>query len=212
MEGIYPRLVSVLGIFRMVGAKSLGGCLMAFNKQKFFIALVCTLIGWGVGYEMGKKKAEEEFAKQGQNYGISQFFGIPMLNPFGEPPKEEAPPSLWDRFFRGKESEHEDGSMLDNPFSLFGGRKGQPAIHTREDENFVYMEVDLESFDKNSLSARVEDETVIIEGNQKSEEGGSSMSSHFYQSFPVPMDTDSSKVDMVHENNKLVLKFPKLKR
>ncbi len=188
---------------------------MTFNKQKFFIALVCTLVGWGVGYQMGKKKAEEDFAKQGMNYGISQFFGIPFSNPFDEPGKGNKPHSLWERFFGNKHESEEgevDGSILDNPFSLFSGRTGQPKVNTREDDNFVYMEIDVDSFDKNSLSARVEDDTVIIEGNQKSEDQGSSMSSHFYQSFPAPAGTDPSKVDMSHENNKLVLKFPKIQR
>lgn len=188
---------------------------MTFNKQKFFIAIICTFVGWGVGYQMGKKKAEEEFAKQGMNYGISQFFGMPFSSPFGQPDKETHSPSLWERFFGQKQGTHEnevDGSLLDNPFSLFGKRTGQPSVNTREDDKFVYMEIAIDSFDKNSLSARVEDDTVIVEGNQKSEDQGSSMSSHFYQSFPAPAGTDPTKVDMTHENNKLVLKFPKIQR
>jgi HSP20 family molecular chaperone IbpA len=189
---------------------------MVFNKQKFFIALICTVIGWSIGYQMGKKKAEEENAQQGAKFGISQFFGIPFSgSQFGTPDNEQAPKSLFDRFFGGGgqgDFKEEDGSLFDNPFSLFGQRTTQPSVNTREDENFVYMEIDLESFDKNSMSARVEDGAVVIEGTQKSEGQGSSVSSHFYQSFPAPMGTDASKVDMVHENNKLVLKFPKLKR
>lgn len=194
--------------------------MIAFNKQKFLIALVCTLTGWGVGYLMGKKTAEENYAKQNRNMGVSQFFGIPWP---GEASNEK-PPSLLDRFLKkwdDRDSEETEGSdaldpqndsFFGNSFSLLGRGVSQPKISTREDDGFVYMEIDLESFDKNSLSAKVENDTVIIEGNNKSEGSGSSMSSHFYQSFPVPGDTDPTKVDMSHENNKLVLKFPKLKR
>lgn len=194
--------------------------MIAFNKQKFLIALVCTLTGWGVGYLMGKKSAEENYAKHNCNMGISQFFGIP----FPGLPSIDEPPTLLERFFKkwdDRDSEQnedndafapQDDSLFGNSFSLLGRGASQPKISTREDDNFVYMEIDLESFDKNSLSAKVENDTVIIEGNNKSEEKGSSMSSHFYQSFPVPGDTDPTKVDMTHENNKLVLKFPKLKR
>lgn len=187
---------------------------MNFNKQKFFIALICTLIGWSVGYEMGKKKAEEEFSRQGGNFGLSQMFSLPLQHFFGEPIPEKRNPSLWERFFgkKNQEGTDSDGSPLEDSFSIFGNNSGQPKVNTREDENNVYLEIDLESFDKNSLSARVEANSVIVEGNHKSEDQGSSMSSHFYQSFPVPGDTDASKVDMTHENNKLVLKFPKIKR
>lgn len=87
----------------------------------------------------------------------------------------------------------------------------QPQINTREDEDNVYMEIDLDSFDKNSLSTRVENGSVVIEGNQKTEDQGGSISSHFYQTFPAPAGTDASKVDMSHENNRLILKFPKIK-
>lgn len=187
---------------------------MTFNKQKFFIALICTAIGWGVGYQMGKNKAEEDFQRRNKGFGISQFLGMPFMHSFEDQdtPKE---PSMWDRFFGRKNKEDNepelDGSLHDNPFSLFAHRTGQPTINTREDDKFVYMEIELDSFDKNSLSARVENDTVVIEGNQKSEDQGNSMSSHFYQSVPAPAGTDPSKVDMAHENNKLVLKFPKLK-
>lgn len=190
---------------------------MTFNRQKFFIAVVCALLGWGIGYQMGKTKAEEEFARRGGQFGISKFFGIPFFTPpevFDENERPETP-SWWDRFWGRKpkqELSEEDGSLLDNPFSLFGGRAiEQPKITTREDDENVYMDLDLESFDKNSLSARVENGTVIIEGNQKTVGNGSSMSSHFFQSFQAPAGTDPSKVDMSHENNKLVLKFPKIK-
>lgn len=192
--------------------------MIGFNKQKFVMALVCTLVGWGVGYMMGKKHTENYYEKQNRNMGVSQFFGIPLP---GLPSAEE-PPSLLERFFKkwDKKSESneefealgpQDDSFFGNSFSLLGRGVSQPKISTREDDNFVYMEIDLESFDKNSLSAKVENDTVIIEGNNKSEGGGNSMSSHFYQSFSVPGGTDATKVDMLHENNKLVLKFPKLK-
>lgn len=169
-------------------------------------------MGWSVGYFMGKKRAEENYAKLNRNMGVSRFFGIPFPHNF------ESSPSLIERFFNNfgtnnspdPESE-EDGSLLDNPFSLFGTRRLQPQLKTHEDDNFVYMEMSLDAFDKKSLSAKVENGMVIIEGNQKEDENGTSMSSHFYQSFPAPFGTDISKVDMSYEDNKLILKFPKLK-
>ncbi|MEY4615820.1 MAG: hypothetical protein RJB66_780 [Pseudomonadota bacterium] len=190
---------------------------MNFNKQKFFIALVCTALGWGVGYEMGKKKAEADFARQERSLGGLGVFSDPFWNPWAPPEAETetTPPSLFERFFGKRHSEapseQEESSQEEGPFSIFSHRLGQPQVDTREDENNVYMDIDLESFDKNSLSARVENGQVVIEGNQKTEQGGSSMSSHFYQAFPAPMGTDASKVDMSHENNKLILKFPKIK-
>ena len=189
---------------------------MNFNKQKFIIATVCSLLGWGVGYEMGKENARREFAQQQRIQGFPWSFGGSLLGPMfdQEGPEDTSPPSLWRRFFADSDKtqpEQDDGGIFDNPFSMFGQRFSQPEVNLREDESNVYMEIDLESFDKNSLSARVENGNVIVEGNQKSEEGGSSMSSHFYQSFPAPEGTDPTKVDMTHENHKLVLKFPKIK-
>lgn len=82
---------------------------------------------------MGKKKAEENFAKLNKNMGISKFFGIPLPDSLSDKS------SLLDRFFghnqqhwdQRVENEHDieedtDGSLLDNPFSMFGSRKLQP--------------------------------------------------------------------------------------
>lgn len=194
--------------------------MISFNKQKFAIALICTLLGWSVGFYMGKKRAEEHFSRHYRNQGLSHFWGFQ----FPGITSSDEPPSLFRRFFKNfgshpdtpsdddfDTSEPHEDSIFDRPLSLFNMNMGQPKITTREDSQFVYMEIDLNKLDKNSLSAKVENNMVIIEGNQKSEEGGSSTSSHFYQSFPIPGDTDATKVDMNYENNKLVLKFPKTK-
>ena len=188
---------------------------MIFNRQKLVIASVCALVGWGVGYQMGKSKMREELMSRGlgQEVGLSHFFGL--MSPFFTQPelhKEKNEQGFLNRFFGNESEEEVDGSLSDNPFSLFGHRSQQPQIETREDEKFVYLEVELSSFDKNSLNAKVEGDTVVIEGNQKEEGQSGVSSSHFYQSFPAPAGTDVSKVDMLYENNKLVLKFPKLEK
>lgn len=190
---------------------------MIFNKQKLIIALVCSALGWGLGYQRGKSQAEKEFALQNQSLREPHFFKFPYTTPFDSPPDEgiNSPPSLWDRFFGDTGSENEkdrDSSIFDLMPSFFGHRLGQPNMSQREDDHFVYIEIDATAFEQNSLSARVEGESVVVEGHQKSQEGGASVSSQFYQSLPVPMGTEPSKVDMLHENNKLILKFPKIKK
>lgn len=206
---------------------------MFFNKRKFVIALVCTFVGWVVGFQMGRQHAEENCRDQRQ-FGIFPFFNELPFNPWephGEEreDKEQGHRGFFERFFgfngdakggqghgdqENNESQmelQEEDSLWRRPFSMFNHTLDQPKMNTREDEHFVYMEIDLKSFDQKSLNAKVEGQTVVIEGDQKREEEGSSFTSHFFQSLPAPMGTDPSKVEMSHENNKLVLKFPKVK-
>ncbi len=191
--------------------------MIKFNRQKFFIALVCVFVGWSIGFYMGKKKTEENLARYHRVDDLSHLFGIPFPND----PDHEKSPSILDRFFKkwfhnesqeNRLSASPSDSFFNHSLSFFGLKNAQLNISTREDENFIYMDIDLTSFDKDSLSAKVENDTLVIEGIQKSEDSNSSTSSHFYQSFPVPEGTDASKVDMFYEDHKLILKFPKLTR
>jgi HSP20 family molecular chaperone IbpA len=147
---------------------------MVFNKQKFLIAIVCTALGWGVGYYMGKT----------------------------------AEPIWWDKFFPTPKDFQ--GKIFDNGMSVFGGGDSGE-FKTREDNEYVYYEYETENLSKDSLNVRVENNMVIIEGNETKEAFGARMNSSFHRAFPVPADVDSDKVQMDYTDKKLIIKFPKVR-
>ncbi|MGZ3722900.1 MAG: Hsp20/alpha crystallin family protein [Bdellovibrionales bacterium] len=66
-----------------------------------------------------------------------------------------------------------------------------------------------------SIETKVENGYLMINGKQdkkKSVGGGESIfESTFHRTFPAPSNVDSSKMQTQTENDKIVLKFPKLK-
>lgn len=91
-------------------------------------------------------------------------------------------------------------------------RESVPIIK-REDQQFVYYDIDLDSFDNKKLDVKVENGQIqIMAQTEKHSSTGHSKSyslSSFHQSFPVPDNVDADKVQMLRESNKLVVKFPK---
>lgn len=190
--------------------------MMMFNKQKFIIAIICVSLGWGVGYQMGKSQGRKEMQKQmhqmsNDPFGISHFF---FSSPWGSFDSEtenqeqnEKDTSIWDSImhFGKKHSGHSEdkGSSLWQPSS-------GPEFHTREDDKNIYYEFSMENLSKDSMSVRVENNMIVLEGTENKKSFGANISSSFYKSFPAPENVDISKVQMDYENNKLIVKFPKL--
>jgi HSP20 family molecular chaperone IbpA len=88
-------------------------------------------------------------------------------------------------------------------------------IKQREDDKYVYYDIDLNNQSPKELQVEVKDGQVNISGKfeTKSQNGNenSVMSSSFHRSFPVPPNVEADKFLTEQENNKIVLKFPKKK-
>jgi len=88
-------------------------------------------------------------------------------------------------------------------------------IKQREDDQFLYYEIDLHKQSPKEVKVDVKDGQVFISGQieSKENEDGSSRyySSTFNRSFPVPEGTDGNNYTLEKEGQNIVIKFPKIK-
>jgi HSP20 family molecular chaperone IbpA len=111
-----------------------------------------------------------------------------------------------------------NGGIFDSWFkNKFGG--GEPGdIQIREDEDFVYYDVIIKDLSDQKLKILVEDGQIKISGTVEKKSGdtcknGSSRqfsSSTFHRSFPAPQGVDSTKAEMEHDGDKIIIKLPKV--
>ncbi len=83
----------------------------------------------------------------------------------------------------------------------------------REDDRFVYYDLDFKGQTPENLQVKVEDGQISVSGRleMKTETsgGGSVVSSSFHRSFPVPDNVIAEKFEIEQEGGKIVIKFPK---
>lgn len=90
-------------------------------------------------------------------------------------------------------------------------------IETREDQNFIYFDVKVGDPSATEIRTKVENGYLTITGESKSNKGDddswikSSFTSRFTRSFPLPENVDPDRMEMVQEQDKIVIKFPKVK-
>ncbi len=195
---------------------------MRFNKQKFFIALVCVCVGWIVGYQMGKSAAEKEFQNRYNQHGMQFNFPFGF---FGSDPFENLEQrndnqksngnSWWQNFLKpfeffsndNKSSKKEENKQNDPSWeSVFSSG---PELNIHEEDKFIIYEFSLSDVSKDTMSVKIENQQVIIEGSQKKETMGTFISSSFNRSYPTPEGVDLDNAHMDYIENKLVIKFPK---
>lgn len=87
-------------------------------------------------------------------------------------------------------------------------------LKSREDNQNVYFDLPLEGIDEKTLEVNVSGGQINVAGENVQESKGAhstmSFRSHFRRSFPVPPNVDIKKVQIKKEDNKIVIKFPKL--
>ena len=101
----------------------------------------------------------------------------------------------------------------------FGGGSAQD-FQTREDEDFIYYDIEVEGLNGQDVNVKIENKNVTVAGNiQKTEEKEDqgfkrkeSYSSSFQRRFPVPGDVDSDNAQVDVKKERIIIKFPKLKR
>lgn len=114
-------------------------------------------------------------------------------------------------------------SMM-NPFdSWFSDKFGGGSVHDiskREDDGFVYYDIQIKDLNSTSINTQIENGYITISGTVEKKSGSgeeydgtSSQSvyqSTFSRTFPLPENVDGNKMEMIPEKDKIVLKFPKL--
>ena len=88
-------------------------------------------------------------------------------------------------------------------------------IKQREDEEFVYYDIELRDETPKELKVEVHDGQMSISGQietMQNEQGSKNyMSRTFHRSFPVPGNVDGESFKMTQEGEKIVIKFQKRK-
>ena len=118
-----------------------------------------------------------------------------------------------------EKSFHHDS--FDNKFkrwfkNRFGGGNASD-ITTREDDRFVYYELNTGNLSPQNLKIDIKDNMVKITGKtirtKENKENGVKSSSQYYSSFyrvlPVPGGTNADKAKVNVKNHKIIIKFPK---
>lgn len=154
--------------------------------------------------------------------------------------EDASPESDFDSFFADEEGVEMDSTgqmasmrkMMEVQMQkLAQGRMGDPwksggvasasKISEREDENFVYFDIQAKNLNPSSINTNIENGYLSITGTIEKKSGddeqsaGAGMQSYFKstfnQTFPLSIKVDPEKMEMTHENGKIVLKFPKRK-
>ncbi len=127
---------------------------------------------------------------------------------------------------RMKEFESHSPSIT-NPFdswvtNKFGGGSINE-ISKREDDDYIYYDIQIDKVKSTSISTRVENGYLTITGTQEQKTGSvdesdgdnsngeSYLKSTFNRTFPIPEYVDPNKMEMLPEKDKIVLKFLKVK-
>lgn len=103
----------------------------------------------------------------------------------------------------------------------FGGlaaKSPRVEIDQREDDKFVYVEIESKFIDPESVQVELNNGMISVSGkmrveNEQKGANGSARSvmiSSFHQAFPVPDGVDADGMQLEQNKTKLVLKFPKL--
>jgi len=90
-------------------------------------------------------------------------------------------------------------------------------VSKREDDGYVYYDIKTDAFSLTSVDAKVENGyvtiTATLEEKNRDEEKLSSQyfyKSKFNRTFPLPNNVNANKMQMNTEQDKIVLKFPKV--
>jgi len=110
-----------------------------------------------------------------------------------------------------------------NPFDTwfsekFGGGSVND-ISKREDDDFVYYDIQVSDLDSTTINTKVENGYIIITGSVEKKSSPSDeddttqgiFRSTFKREFPLPDHVDQNKMETLYDKNKIILKFPKIK-
>lgn len=92
-------------------------------------------------------------------------------------------------------------------------QEASSGFKTREDDHYVYYDIELKGMNPSKFDVKVENGQVNISGKfdkkNENEDSAGFMSSSFQRSFPVPENTDADKFQIESKGDVITLKFPK---
>jgi HSP20 family protein len=92
-----------------------------------------------------------------------------------------------------------------------------PSVDIYETENAIIMNAEVPGIDEKDIEIKIEDNTLIINGERKLEKETSEENYHriersygsFYRSFTIPRQIDQDKINAEHDNGVLRITMPK---
>jgi len=185
----------------------------SFLKSKFFVGFVGFILGISSVFFwqalLGSQKRQQltlsvPFPEEKDwDPFFDDFLNQNMLEPHQDP-------------FSKLEEMREKMMKRTHPFDSWYQRKfggGAPGeVKKREDDQFIYYDISVQGLDQQNLSVKVEEGQIEIQGvREVKDDRGNMVSSSFHRSFPVPIGVLSQKVEIEHRDDKLILRFPKIK-
>lgn len=188
-------------------------------KNRLFIAVVFTLFG-ALGMYLAQRtdfirrserpkffetQSDDQLGSLLDQFYNDDFFGS-SKDPFKEMrrmrehmAKEFGQPNLGGGFF---------DSWYGKRFG--GGDVGEVKRH--EDDRYIYYEIKIKDLNRENLKVKVVNRQINISGHleKKTDEGKSVFTSSFHRSFPVPPEVDADQVQIDGDNDKIIVKFPKI--
>lgn len=167
--------------------------------------------------------------------GGALVFGALKYSPFQQRSNVEVKATgqfdIYDNILKGQKNIQHDFDRFfedsffnqSNPFDSWYFNKFDTevtnGITQREDESFIYYDIQVDDFNSTSIDTKIENGYLIIAGHseKKNESDKNDISSQsvfrstFSHTFPLPEHVDPNKMIMTQEENKIVLKFPKNK-
>jgi HSP20 family molecular chaperone IbpA len=198
----------------------IGGTFMKLFSNRIFIFIFAFIFGisaaLGVSQLIQGKNEKAKSPSFSMNSDPSEFFDDFFNEDFfgrSRDPFEEMRRMQKQLLNQFDQPDQFQGSFDEWYKGRFGG--GDFAeIKQREDDQFVYYDIDLNGKTPKELKVDVKDGQISINGKFESEVDGKDSSSHyfsssFHRSFPAPSHVDTQNFKMNQEENKIVLKFSK---
>lgn len=189
--------------------------------NKFALAVLCFVLGgfsvWGVNrYIEHKKEPDRVFVfplKQGADRFFNDFFNNEFFDRSRDPFEEMR--RMQEQMLKQFGEQDEFRGSFRNWFQKRFGGGDVGDIKQREDDKFVYYDIELRDETPKELKVEVNDGQVEISGQieTKQDEQGSKnyISRTFHRSFPVPANVDSESFKLTQEAKKIIIKFSKRK-
>jgi HSP20 family molecular chaperone IbpA len=127
--------------------------------------------------------------------------------------------------YAGESEDHFENVVedIEEDIQNFMAKRGLPShtdnslagIEQREDDKFVYIDVKVDNVESTAINTRIDNGQVSVTGSVERKGADpfeeSVFQSTFHKSFPVPENVDANKMEIDTDQNRYVLKFPKVK-
>ena len=193
MKPIFSKIIFGIGMSSL-------GAITVLLAQRFY-------------FEPKRERAQSlTFHRQKTDPFFDPFYNDDFFDKSNDPFQEML--KMRERMLKQFGDSNEENGLFNSWHKRRFGGDDAGAVLKREDDKFVYYDISIKGLNQNKLNVKVENGQIdisgTIEGKSQDENRESHFSSSFHRSFPTPPNVDSANVKMEQENDKLVIKFPKI--